>query len=282
MEDPMSYEIYRLIFPVNRSYIGQAKIHVNTKRLKGAERRWREHQCLAIKGKEGPLYDVIREYGPENFNIEVLLYCHQREADMYETTIIEAYDSMVTGNGYNQTEGGQGFTAETFRLKALPKTPWKTKGERKRPEDGDLPKNIRFHKTVWGEGYHVGGRRNGKRFGRYYMSIHETMESKLQKAKAWQEYFEREGVPPEEEPPEPPTVPAKRRRAEDSELPRGIYSVHVKRKRGLEEGYGASFHHEGKCYQKQFVSSRLTMDDKMELAQEWLEKRSKEVRSKDS
>ena len=77
------------------------------------------------------------------------------------------------------------------------------------------------------------------------MSIHETMESKLQKAKAWQEYFEREGVPPEEEPAEPPTVPAKRKRAEDSELPRGISSVHVKRKRRLGRGLWSEFLSQG-------------------------------------
>lgn len=282
MDDPMAHEIYRLICPLGKSYVGQAKVHVKRQKLKGAERRWREHQWLAIRKKEGPLYDAIREHGPDGFKLEVLLYCHQRDADMYETTMIEAYDSLVTGNGYNQAKGGQGFTEETFRLKALPKSPWKTKGERKRAEDSELPKNIRFHKTVWGEGYNVTGRKDGRTFQRYYMSINESMEAKLQKAKAWQEYFEREGMPPVEEPAKPPTVPAKRKRAEDSRLPRGIYSVHINRKKGLEEGYGASFYHNSKCHSRQFVSMRLTMEDKLELAQEWLEKHSKEVRAENA
>ncbi|GAQ85083.1 hypothetical protein KFL_002190350 [Klebsormidium nitens] len=196
---------------------------------------------------------------------------------MYETTMIEAYDSLVTGNGYNQAEGGQGFTPETFRLKALPKSPWKTKGEQKRVEDGDLPKNIHFHKTVWGEGYHATGRKDGKAYSRYYMSIHETIESKLERAKAWLEYFEREGVPPEEEPAKPPTIPAKRQRGEDAELPRGISSVHNNRKKGIEEGYTVNFYHKAQRYTRQFVSARLTMEDKLDLAKEWLEKRSTET-----
>jgi hypothetical protein len=230
MEDPMSYEIYRLISPSTKSYVGQVKIHAKKgdsfAKQKGLERRWMEHKSLAQRGKEGPSYDAIRHYGADSFKLEVLLYCHQREADMYETKMIEAYDSLVTGNGYNQAKGGQGFTPETFRLKALPKIPWKTKGERKREQDDELPKKIHFHKTIWGEGYHVTGRRDGKTFQRYYMSIHETMESKLQNAKAWQEHFERKGVPPEEEPTKPNTIPAKRQRMEDAELP---YARHCKR-----------------------------------------------------
>jgi hypothetical protein len=105
------------------------------------------------------------------------------------------------------------------------------------------------------------------------MSIHETMESKLQKAKAWHECFEREGVPPEEEPAEPPTIPAKRKRAEDADLPRGIVSVHTNRKKGLEEGYVAGFFHKGKSFSRQFVSGRLTLEDKLALAKEWPEVR---------
>ena len=157
MEDPMAYEIYRLVSPVNR-YIGQAKSPREEDRSEREQNEdGRNSNGWQPRQKDGPLYDAIREHGPDSFKLEVLLCCHQREADMYETKMIEAYDSLVTGNGYNKSKGGQGFTEETFRLKALPKTPWKTKGERKRPEDGELPKNIHFHKTVWGEGYHADG-----------------------------------------------------------------------------------------------------------------------------
>jgi hypothetical protein len=97
MEDPMAYEIYRLICPSNRSYVGQAKVFVKRQWRKGAERRWQEHKWLADRQKEGPLYDAIREHGADSFKLEVLLRCHQREADMYETTMIKAYDSLVTG-----------------------------------------------------------------------------------------------------------------------------------------------------------------------------------------
>jgi hypothetical protein len=78
------YEIYRLISPSGKSYIGQAKYERKNRTRKGGDRRWHEHQNDAKRGRKTALCNAIRKHGASSFKMEILLQCHQRDVDMHE------------------------------------------------------------------------------------------------------------------------------------------------------------------------------------------------------
>jgi hypothetical protein len=137
-----------------------------------------------------------------------------------------------------------------------------------------LPKGIRSHRTIWGTGYQAYVQKDGTQIRRYFMSVNESSETKLEKAKLWLQTFRDLGhEPPKEE----ATQAIKRKREEDSFLPRNIqHFKHMhKRKNGkytLEEGYTVDLLSKGKRIVKQFLSSKETMEKKLEKAKAWLAK----------
>lgn len=73
-------------------------------------KRWREHKCAAKAGLDTPLYNAIRKYGLETFEI-ILVYegKTREEIQEKEKALIAQYNTYVrSGCGYNLTLGGEG------------------------------------------------------------------------------------------------------------------------------------------------------------------------------
>lgn len=102
--------IYKITNQINNKvYIGQT---VGT-----LSKRWREHCHEAEEGnKNYYLYQAMRKYGIENFNIEVLEECSNEELNIRERYWIKRFDSFGK-NGYNLTVGGDG--ADTTKHKEI-------------------------------------------------------------------------------------------------------------------------------------------------------------------
>lgn len=86
--------IYLLRSPSNKVYIGQTKRDIK-------KRLW-EHQ----NNKDSVLlYNAIKEYGFDNFQVEILIYCNEIHLNEYEKKFIALYKSIFP-NGYNIRSGG--------------------------------------------------------------------------------------------------------------------------------------------------------------------------------
>ena len=97
--------IYKITNKINgNSYIGQS-IEI--------EQRLKTHFSRAYQNSEKnreynkPLYRAIRKYGEENFTFEVLEQCTKEQLNEKERYWVSYYDTYR--NGYNATEGGDGF-----------------------------------------------------------------------------------------------------------------------------------------------------------------------------
>lgn len=101
--------IYLITNKVNgKKYVGQ---HCGDK-----DARWKQHLSQALKIENPlPLYRAMRKYGPSNFSYRVLesipLEQGQNYLDEREKYWINHHKSLVTDNGYNLTEGGQGVVS---------------------------------------------------------------------------------------------------------------------------------------------------------------------------
>ena len=98
--------IYKITNKLNgKVYIGQS-IDIDT--------RWRQH----INAKDNyAIHNAIKKYGKENFKFEVLLECPEDMLNVWERDMIALYD-CISPNGYNLTEGGEGYQcSEETRLK---------------------------------------------------------------------------------------------------------------------------------------------------------------------
>ena len=87
--------IYRLLFPNNKSYVGQT---TRTVKERVKEHKSPSCKCLLVKKAIGKYPDFI---------VETLLEINNELLDEYEIKFIEMYDT-VSPNGYNLTSGGEG------------------------------------------------------------------------------------------------------------------------------------------------------------------------------
>lgn len=70
------------------------------------DKRWQGHLRLPT---DSPLYRAIRKYGEEAFEFRIVERCaSEAEAYVAEKRWVAALNSMTTGRGYNQNEGGMG------------------------------------------------------------------------------------------------------------------------------------------------------------------------------
>lgn len=90
--------IYLIVNKIdNKKYIGQTTTSV--------EERFKAHLRT---NKNLPLYNAIKKYGKENFEVFCLMSnVNEDELDYYEMYFIEYYNTFV--DGYNMTKGGKGF-----------------------------------------------------------------------------------------------------------------------------------------------------------------------------
>lgn len=90
--------IYKITNTVNdKIYVGQT--------TRTIEKRFQEH-IKNSKFKKTKLYNAMNKYGIENFSIEQLEECNNRDLDNREIYWISFYNSYE--NGYNSTLGGEG------------------------------------------------------------------------------------------------------------------------------------------------------------------------------
>ena len=87
--------------------------HINTKvyigkTLHSLEKRFKEHcnDAFRERNEKRPLYNAMRKYGIEHFNIELIEECGINEVSEREILWIATYNSYY--NGYNATLGGDG------------------------------------------------------------------------------------------------------------------------------------------------------------------------------
>lgn len=93
----------------NKSYIGQTK---------DFQKRYNAHKSTANNPKSNdynvPFHNAIRKYGIENFNYEILEEISENEnqtfIDEREKYFISYFQTLTTQNGYNVSQGGQGFS----------------------------------------------------------------------------------------------------------------------------------------------------------------------------
>lgn len=89
------YKIYKITSPSGKNYVGQTKQTMH-KRL--IHHKKKSSNCIYLKR-------AIEKYGWDNMKVEVLVECHEEHADMYEQSMIEAWNSKVP-HGYNIDDGG--------------------------------------------------------------------------------------------------------------------------------------------------------------------------------
>lgn len=98
------YTVYKIINEINqKKYIGYTSRTI-TERLS-------RHFKASLNGSNTYLHNAIRKYGIENFTIEELYQSKDRRhtRKVMEPYFISEYDTFA-GEGYNLTEGGEGFT----------------------------------------------------------------------------------------------------------------------------------------------------------------------------
>jgi len=182
-------EIYCLTSPSNKKYVGQCvKLLSNSKKW-GYLNRWKQHIRDTTNGKDNCrlLNNAIRKYNPENFTIELIIECEIEDLDYYENFYIEQLNTM-TPNGYNLISGKtlsrqSNETKELRRKSMIGKNLGKVldKRERRRPEDLNLPKYLRYYRDSTGkEGYRISHHPILKE--RSFLSKNISMEEKLQLA----------------------------------------------------------------------------------------------------
>ena len=120
------YTVYKITDKTNgKLYIGQTK--------RTLDKRWRAHcyRANCETARQNALIQAIREHGCENFMIEPIEECPDRDAaDERERYWIAQYNSKIP-YGYNHTIGGDnhGLSAEEFREKVSGANHWTAKKE---------------------------------------------------------------------------------------------------------------------------------------------------------
>lgn len=183
-------DIYVITSPSGKQYVGQCVQYLSNGKKWGYLNRYASHIKDALKGKDycRLLNNAIRKYGPDNMKIERIITCKVEEMDTFERQYIEEYKTL-TPNGYNLTTGGESCsrqseeTKERRRQSMIGKNVGKVyeKRKRKREEDSNLPKYIRFYLDKSGKtGYRISHHPELK--DRSFVSKYLSMEQKLKDA----------------------------------------------------------------------------------------------------
>jgi group I intron endonuclease len=124
------------------------------------ERRWSLHKSRARRneGYTAHLYNAVRKYGFDSFEIKEIASCNSLEWCNYlETLYILIYDSMNPEIGYNMNSGGN---KRVPRPEEIEKARQRTLGRKHPPEFGKHQSEMLI--KAWAEGRHTGTR--GKKF----------------------------------------------------------------------------------------------------------------------
>lgn len=224
-------EIYMVISPCGKRYIGQTKCFYNLKNKKvkkGLEERWKSHVYYAKKNIQGRgaryLMNSIQKYGEADFKVKTIFICDENKADYYETKYIRQYNTLIP-NGMNIMAGGKSCKlSEETKKKISVANKGKYEGS-KNPNYGK--------KTSEETKQKIREKLVGKKLAE---SVKQNMRNAIRK------------MPP--------------RRVYD--LPEYIYHVINKQYEGYE------IRHHPVLRNRKFVSMQLTMEEKLELAKIYL------------
>lgn len=142
--------VYKITNRVNgKSYIG---ITINV------GRRWRNHTHESRRGTERPLYEAMRQYGLDNFTVEVIDTAETaEELAAKERMYIKKYNTLFP-DGYNKSPGGE-ISKSHKQPKTITKCTYdkvKKIKEQLRPKDFIFPiVDTDGNFTVNGAAYHV-------------------------------------------------------------------------------------------------------------------------------
>jgi len=264
--------IYKITSPSDKLYIGQTVCVLNNGKKNGYEERWKQHKNAAISKEEGgcrALNRAIRKYGSKNFKLELIEIVPIEKMNERETYWIKELNTL-SPNGYNLTTGGGSGTTHSdetrIRIsKANKGLIRKNKNARKREEDNNLPKYVR---SMFKEGKCIG----------YKIDEHPTIENKSftsgkfsldEKLKMAINYLETSQATKTPKIYElnpklkAPDEQFKRKHSEDKNLPKYISSYHSSGRKGY-----IITHH---TISKSFLSMKLTMEEKLQLAINFLQ-----------
>ena len=101
-------EIYLIKCRVNgKGYVGQALEVLSNGRKHGSIGRWKTHLADLERTQPGcPLLTAaMKKHGVENFRLEIILQCNDADLNYYESKFVAAYNTLAP-NGYNLNTGG--------------------------------------------------------------------------------------------------------------------------------------------------------------------------------
>lgn len=105
-----TYIIYKCTFPDGKAYIGQTNRDLYTR----MNEHFRNSTNPKAKKYSSPFCTALRETGLLNTSWEILQVCEtQEELNQAEKYWIKFYNTnmhMHNSNGYNQSEGGEGWS----------------------------------------------------------------------------------------------------------------------------------------------------------------------------
>ena len=179
MENNNLGEIYKITNLINNKiYIGKTKMFYKDTKF-GYENRFKNHLISAFsksKRNDCPrLYNAIRKYGKQNFNIELICNCPLEKIDEYEIKYIKMNDSTNDKKGYNIALGGGGRSVVNISEETRKKISLK-QSESEMNIKPYLKNNIQI-------GYTVQRRQNGKVYRKYFSNTKNTLEENYKLSK---------------------------------------------------------------------------------------------------
>jgi len=102
-------EIYTIICPEGKVYVGQTVCFLSNGKKYGSHKRWISHLSDARStdgGRCRRLNEAIRKFGEKYFKINILLTTHTSLLDEFEEMTISLLDSTNPQHGYNLRYGG--------------------------------------------------------------------------------------------------------------------------------------------------------------------------------
>lgn len=184
MKQTRTGEIYLLISPSKKSYVGQT--------IRSTSERWKQHctEALNPDGKDQcrALNAAIRKYGKDTFEVNILWSGEIGEENSIinemECHYIKLYNSL-SPYGYNLREGGNGAMSQESIDRMIAGNIVKTQNKKKLPGE-DLPKFVLYHYEVNKngtilEGYKVSDHPKGsnKSFLKKSMTLDQRKEAAI-------------------------------------------------------------------------------------------------------
>ena len=233
-------EIYKITSPCGKQYIGQTKCLAKRKDkfiIWGTQKRWKSHinEAKSLK-KEGclKLNNCINKYKFENFIVNVLLVCDIEYLDYYESLMISKYNTMYP-NGLNLKIGGS--NGVIFSKETILKMSNSAKGRSFSTETIEKIRQGNIGKFVSDE-------------TREKLRIAATGKKRTDKTKQKISDFQKEYLQP---------------KRKHFGLPDYIYIINYSNK----QGYMVKNH--SSIPNKYFVSSKILMEEKLNLAKQYLQ-----------